>query len=375
MFFHDEPGPEEALDAATVTQAAHERCIAVHRFFGASLYHPEDLPWAVSRIPDLYTTYRKQIEARSSVRAPFPAPRVRAPGSSHPPEAGDLPTWFVQLASSAEPCERTAFPFAGGERAAGERLQSYLWETDRIQYYKETRNGLLGTEYSSKLSPWLANGAISPRTVYAELRRYEETRIKNESTYWLFFELMWRDFYIFQMLKHGTRSFRLHGPFGKKRSWDEDALLLEAWKTGRTGVPFVDAGMRELSHSGYMSNRIRQNCASFFSNNLNLDWRFGAQWFESQLLDYDVSSNWGNWAYNSRVGCDMRDRFFDVVGQGVRYDPNGVFIASWVPELASLPGTHRHRPWEHRLEPAGYPQPVVNLEETYERLRRESRKS
>lgn len=375
VFFHDEAGPEEADDAAIVTAVAHKRGLAVHRFFGSSLYHPDDLPWAAHEIPDVYTTYRKQVETRSPVRAPLPAPRRR--GSSTPglSEAGELPQWFDRLASQAPRSEQTAFPFAGGERASSDRLQSYLWQTDRIAHYKETRNGLLGTEYSSKLSPWLATGALSPRTVYAELSSYEEARVKNDSTYWLVFELIWRDFYIFQMLKHGARMFGLHGPFGKDRTWHEDDALMQAWKTGRTGVPFVDAGMRELALSGYMSNRIRQNCASFLSNNLNLDWRLGAQWFESQLLDYDVSSNWGNWAYNSRVGCDPRDRFFDVVGQGERYDPGGDFVASWVPELAGLPGSHRHRPWEHRLETTGYPQPVIDLEESYERLRRESRKS
>ncbi len=380
VFFHEEAGTEEESEADAVDRIARSMGIPVHRYRGATLVHPDDLPWDVSGVPDVFTPFRKHIERDFSVRDPLPPPQsLNRTGSVDCTEgtssSAAIPSWFVEAAGQTATCDRTAFPFEGGESAARARVQSYLWDTGNIEGYKETRNGLVGTEYSSKLSPWLAIGALSARSVYSEVKRYEQTRVRNESTYWLVFELLWRDFYLCQMMKHGRRSFRLDGPFSKKRSWSFDPDAFEAWKQGRTGVPFVDAGMRELVETGYMSNRIRQNCASFLSNNLNIDWRYGAQWFEAHLLDYDVSSNWGNWAYNSRVGCDPRDRFFDVVGQGERYDRNAEFISLWIPELAHLSSRHRHRPWLSTEDTGRYPRPVIDLEASYERLRRDSRKS
>lgn len=377
LFYYDEAGTEEANDTREVLHAARRQSVAVFSFCGQSLCHPDDLPWDIHDMPDVFTKFRKQVERNMAVREPLPAPPIpvnmRCETRAVPEVV--LPEWLVQCAANAVECDSTAFPFRGTEADAVLRINTYLWDTGNIEGYKETRNGLVGTEYSSKLSPWLAIGALSARSVYSEVKRYEQTRVRNESTYWLVFELLWRDFFLFQMMKHGRRSFRLDGPFSKKRSWSFDPDAFEAWKQGRTGVPFVDAGMRELVETGYMSNRIRQNCASFLSNNLNIDWRYGAQWFEAHLLDYDVSSNWGNWAYNSRVGCDPRDRFFDVVGQGERYDRNAEFISLWIPELAHLSSRHRHRPWLSPDDTGRYPRPVIDLEASYERLRRESRKS
>ncbi|TVQ24607.1 MAG: DASH family cryptochrome [Spirochaetaceae bacterium] len=375
LFFHDEPGDEEAREAEICLSVASRFGIEVHQFFGASLHHPDDVPFEIADTPDVFTSFRTNVEKTGNIRPPFPKPVYLKSPLQVRHDSFTLPSWLSECAGKAETSEHTAFPFVGGENAALKRLKSYFWETRGIERYKETRNGLVGTEYSSKLSPWLAVGCISPRAVFAELLQYEQQRVRNESTYWLIFELRWRDFYMFQMLKHGKRSFNLHGPFNKARSWGEDEKGLEAWKCGRTGVPFVDAGMREVTATGYMSNRSRQNCASFLSNNLNIDWRLGAQWFEAHLLDYDVSSNWGNWAYNSRVGCDPRDRFFDVVGQGERYDRNAEYISLWVPELKRLSTEAMHRPWKNSVDAGRYPRPVVDLEASYTRLYRESRKS
>jgi len=129
-----------------------------------------------------------------------------------------------------------------------------------------------------------------------------------------------------------------------------------------TGVPLIDAAMRELAATGYMSNRARQNVASFLVKDLGQDWREGAAWFEYQLIDYDAASNWGNWAYQAGTGTDTRDRWFNVVGQSRRYDPGAEYLAHWVPELRALEPVNRFMPWRASDPPPGYPEPLVTNE-------------
>jgi deoxyribodipyrimidine photo-lyase len=267
--------------------------------------------------------------------------------------------------------------FEGGETAGKRRVESYVWDGDHLREYKETRNGLLGANYSSKFSPWLAAGCLSPRWIHREVQRYEDERVENEDTYWLVFELLWRDFFQFQFRKYGARFFTPGGIRGVDTDWNHDRSAFRQWADGRTGVPFVDANMRELNRTGYMSNRGRQNVASFLVDALGIDWRWGAAYFESRLVDYDVASNWGNWAYQAGVGNDSRNNHFDVLSQGEYYDPDATYIGTWLPELASLPSEYAHRPW--RLCPEeqadfgvelgiDYPQPMLDIESRYREL-------
>jgi deoxyribodipyrimidine photo-lyase len=138
--------------------------------------------------------------------------------------------------------------------------------------------------------------------------------------------------------------------------------------------------MRELNETGYMSNRGRQNVASFLAQNLNFDWRWGAAYFESKLLDYDVSSNWGNWAYNSTVGHDPRNRYFNIISQAGKYDKKGEYVRHWIPELKDLPKEFIHEPWKMTPDQqelysvnlgSDYPEPMIDLEKSYERIRNE----
>jgi deoxyribodipyrimidine photo-lyase len=210
-------------------------------------------------------------------------------------------------------------------------LKYYFAESQLVSQYKDTRNQLIGTDYSSKLSPWLALGCISPRFIHQELLKYEENFGANDSTYWLRYELLWRDFFRFMFKKHGNRYFSVFGISSQNNPPKSfDAKLFEAWKQGTTGDDFIDANMRELLVTGYMSNRGRQNVASYFCHRLQLDWRLGAAWFEEQLIDYDVSSNWGNWAYVAGVGNDARNREFNSVKQAALYDTDGKYRKLWL---------------------------------------------
>ena len=309
------------------TALAHVRC-DFECISTSTLYHAEDLPFNITHIPDLFTTFKKRVEKESTIRNSFPAPaRINSPivPSFSLPNLSDFS--YEQKPADA----RSAFPFKGGETEALKRLKYYFAESQLVSQYKETRNQLIGTDYSSKLSPWLALGCISPRFIHQELLKYEENFGANDSTYWLRYELLWRDFFRFMFKKHGNRYFSVFGISSQNyppKSFDAKAF--EAWKQGTTGDNFIDANMRELLVTGYMSNRGRQNVASYFCHRLQLDWRLGAAWFEEQLIDYDVSSNWGNWAYVAGVGNDARNREFNSVKQAALYDTDGKYRNLWL---------------------------------------------
>ncbi len=189
----------------------------------------------------------------------------------------------------------------------------------------------------------LAHGCISPRTIFSEISRYERANGANKSTYWVIFELIWRDFFKFYALSVGDGIFHSGGPVGKRRVWEKDpnGSKFRRWVEGRTGWPLVDANMRELAATGFMSNRGRQNVASFLCLDMGLDWRLGADYFEHALLDYDVASNWGNWV--SAAGLTGgRVNKFNIYKQSKDYDKEGEYIRTWVPELANVPAEKIH---------------------------------
>lgn len=313
---------------------------------GKMLYYTADLPFPVPHTPDVFTQFRKEVERYVKVREPLPAPDEDFSALTVKIESGEIPNLEDFGWDDFEPDSRAVIHFKGGETEALKRLNYYLWESELVKNYKETRNGLVGGDYSSKFSPWLAQGCLSPKKVYQELRKFEIERGGNESTYWLFFELMWRDFFRFMGKKHGDKIFFKGGTRGEADPhWRDDWKLFSQWAEGRTGVPFIDANMREINATGFMSNRGRQNVASFLIKDLRVNWQMGAEYFESLLIDYDVTSNWGNWNYVAGVGSDPReDRYFNILSQARRYDPQGEHVKLWIPELSYLPADKVHQP-------------------------------
>lgn len=298
-------------------------------FSTSTLYHAQDLPFSIKDIPDVFTSFRKKTEKDATIRGVFDKPQsIKSPII----DAIDLPT-LAELGLSATSIDsRAVFPFKGGETKALKRLQHYFFDTKSVATYKETRNGLIGADYSSKFSAWLAMGCISPRKIYFELQKFETQYGANESTYWLVFELLWRDYFRFMMKKYHAKFFQLAGIQNKGIAVNKHNIdVLQSWIDGETGVDFVDANMKELKLTGFMSNRGRQNVASYLCNDLKLDWRYGASYFEQQLIDYDVCSNWGNWAYLAGVGNDPRgNRYFNIEKQAQDYDKNGEYRKRWL---------------------------------------------
>jgi len=363
------PGPEERAVESATESALAERDIDLRTRWTHTLHHREDLPTPVSELSDTFTPFKDRLEAESPVRETVETPALPPTPDATGFSAGSLPASDALGVSATEPDDRGAIDFAGGESAGLARLDEYVWERDCLREYRETRNGLLGPDYSSKLSAWLNLGCLSPRRVFEAVERYEDRRVANDSTYWLVFELRWRDFFQFQVEKYGGRLFRPEGIRERDVDWMADPAAFERWTEGETGIPFVDAAMRELAATGYLSNRARQNAASFLANDLRIDWRRGAAHFETELVDYDPASNYGNWAYVAGVGNDSRNRSFDVLWQAHRYDPDAEYVTAWCPELAGLPAEKAHEPWRLAADErtrygvelgADYPEPMVD---------------
>lgn len=356
----EEVAYEEQQEQMRVSRALAAVNASLRLYPNSTLFHPKDLPWPIADLPDVFTSFRKTCEKQVAVTQPLPAPHQIA---SPKLPMSDLPMLTdLDFSAAVVPDERSAFPFMGGWTAAQQRMEHYFEQTQGLLRYKFTRNELLGTEYSSKLSPWLALGCISPREVYARVKVFEQTVKANISTYWLFFELMWRDYFHYVTRKYGSRIFRTSGIAGKPIEQTDDYALFERWRTGQTGIPFIDANMRELQQTGFMSNRGRQLVASFLTKDLAVNWTWGAAWFESQLIDYDVHSNWCNWMYVAGVGNDPREnRYFNILAQAEKYDSEGEYVRCWIPELASFAGFSAHVPDAARLQAlqVAYPSPPL----------------
>lgn len=298
-------------------------------FSTSTLYHAEDLPFSIKDIPDVFTNFRKRTEKDAVIRVAFNEPvKINSP-QIQPislPKLEELDLKFIPID------KRAAIHHKGGETEANRRLNHYFFESQSVSNYKETRNGLVGADYSSKFSAWLALGCISPRFIYQELKKYETQFAANESTYWLVFELLWRDYFRFMMKKYNVKFFQQAGIQEKGITVNKNNIAqLQDWIDGKTGVDFVDANMTELKLTGFMSNRGRQIVASYLCNDLKLDWRYGAAYFEQQLIDYDVCSNWGNWAYLAGVGNDPRgNRYFNIEKQASDYDKNKIYRKLWL---------------------------------------------
>jgi deoxyribodipyrimidine photo-lyase len=294
---------------------------------GNFLVHPSVCPF--ESFPNSFSGFRKKAEkaVTNSISYALNQPK-NLPGS--PKDFGKLNVRRYLRH------EKSVFPFQGGETAALQRLNHYLFETNAVHLYKEKRNGLLGIDYSSKLSPWLASGALSPRMALSELKKYEKTYGSNAGTNWLVFELLWRDYFRHAGKHYLNKIFHSTGISGAQKKYSENLASYEDWRQAKTGNQFIDANLKELVFTGYMSNRGRQNAASYLVHNLNQNWQLGAAWFEHHLLDYDVYTNQGNWLYIAGHGFNPKGAsIFDISFQANHYDPYGTYRNYWMNEKLS----------------------------------------
>ncbi|TCJ26269.1 DASH family cryptochrome [Halomonas sp. GDM18] len=350
------------------------------------LLDEDELPEPLVALPESFSAFRRKLEkARPSLTdmpAPLDAPST-LPGWPESASRGFQGTARHLLkARHWQADTRGEYTFSPGEPAGLQRLQDYLSPAFAGQY-KTTRNRLSGADFSTRFSVWLALGCLSPRRILDTLHRFQTTLPEDcahpqaafKDSDWIRVELLWREYFHWDARRLGRHTFTGESPShdaAQPRSHAQTSEALERWQTGMTGIPWVDAGMRELAATGWLSNRMRQNVASFLVKDLGVDWRQGAAWFEHQLLDHDVASNWGNWRYLAGIGRDPRgDRHFNMMKQARQHDPLGHYVSRWIPELATLPaGMQRHAPWLAWSSSAGrngsaghYPrQPLTHVE-------------
>jgi deoxyribodipyrimidine photo-lyase len=303
--------------------------VDLYSYYQSGLFLNDQIPFNLNELPDVFTKFRKEIESREvkPIKPSLINQRINAIKSIVDEESNEIEMEQMSYPKSSFPISEDRF--FGGEDKGFAFLESYF-RSNKPSTYKKTRNELMGIDFSTKFSPWLASGYISARQVYVFLLSYELNVIKNESTYWIFFELLWREYFRLIFKKYGKKIFHRYGLGLSDEKVSHSDENFELWKEGRTDSNFINAGMKELKETGFLSNRMRQIVASYLVNELSCDWRAGAAWFESQLIDYDVSSNHCNWAYIAGHGTDPRGgRHFNIQKQKSTYDPYGSYEKLW----------------------------------------------
>jgi len=303
-----------------------------------------DWPASKTKFPRVFGEFRRQIQG--APEPPLPEPEISGPANGLEPwSAGELETFRDLSTGPPAPAPetdrgsywsdpRSAFPFRGDEASALARLQHYVFDTDGLKTYKASRNQLVGSEFSSKFSPFLANGSLSVRRIWHALEAHQAIFGPSEGCDWMRQELLWREFFLWSEQAHGEAFHSESGIQGRLPNAIPDQELFRRWTLAECGHGLIDAQMRELNATGYLSNRGRQWVASHFVNSLRLPWTWGARYFEWMLIDADPALNTGNWAYLAGVGSDPRSfggspRRFDLEGQAQRYDPDGSHMQLW----------------------------------------------
>ena len=303
----------------------------------------------------VFTPFRNAWLKRLAEAAPESAGPLRLPDPVAGLAAGALP----DLAKLGVTDASVPLP-TPGEAAAKRRLASFMGGA--IANYAAQRD-VPGVDGTSRLSPYLRFGVLSPRACVEAAREVmaREPRARKGAAKWLD-EVIWREFYAAILEKHPHVLGEAFRPEFACVRWEEDEAAFARWREGRTGYPIVDAGMRQLSSEGWMHNRARMIAASFLVKDLLLDWRLGERWFLEKLVDGDPASNNGGWQWSASTGTDAQPyfRIFSPVSQGERYDPDGAYVRKYVPELRDVPDATLHQPWRARMLCPAYPPPVVD---------------
>jgi deoxyribodipyrimidine photo-lyase len=321
-------------------------------------------PWEVATktggFYKVFTPFWRAVCRDIEVAPPIPAPEklscvegLRSETLSNWGLLPSAPDWASDMMTEYRP----------GEVGAMDRLTSFL--DGPVEAYDVQRDRPDNTRGTSKLSPHLAFGEISPRQIWTEAKKLGPTSDKFLS------EIGWREFSYTLLFYNPELASKNYKPDFDQFPWDSDAEKVEAWRRGRTGYPFVDAGMRELWQTGWQHNRVRMVCASFLIKHLLTDWRVGEDWYWDTLLEADPASNAASWQWVAGSGADASPyfRIFNPFSQGEKFDPQGDYVRKYIPELAKLPKKYIHQPWTAPvsvLREAGvvlgetYPHPVVD---------------
>lgn len=356
VHFNEEYGVNERRRDKALKQALATAGIAVTKYRDqtvapvGSILTQQDEPYSV--FTPFSRRWRSWIDAAQPTLFPLPAPvgeAVEAARYNNTLNAFDTPP--PRLVET-------------GEDAAHRQLEAFL--ENRAGDYRNRRD-FPSVEGTSLLSPYLANGVLSGRQCLVAARQRQGMGGNQEGLATWTNEIAWRDFYI-HILYHYPRvsMHRAFKPETEALEWNAPGEKFEAWKTGHTGIPIVDAAMRQLNQTGWMHNRLRMITAMFLTKNLFIDWRLGEAYFMSKLVDGFLASNNGGWQWSASTGTDSAPYFrvFNPATQSERFDPKGEFIRKYVPETGKLDNKRIHQPWISGVIPGGYPRPIVDLKES-----------
>jgi len=366
IWFNDEYGLHEQQRDASVSAAFKAAALECHRRVDQTLFRPGSLLTQAGTMFKVYSQFRRA--AYRQLRASLPGCCPPPPTQRHLGLASDeVPDQMPDFA----PCDEAMCNlWPAGEDAAAARLQGFCESS--VGDYESARN-LPGVDGTSRLSAYLTAGVLSPRQcLHAALAANQgEFDGGNAGIVSWINELLWREFYKHILVCYPRVSRgRAFQPHTESIAWRRDLAALQAWKEGRTGIPIIDAGMRQLKATGWMHNRLRMLTAMFLTKNLLIDWREGERWFMQNLIDGDLAANNGGWQWSASTGTDAAPyfRIFNPVTQSEKFDPDGDFIHKWVPELATVRGKQVHQPGQPDLfGGSGYPAAIVDLKESRQR--------
>ena len=357
VYFTRRYEPVNAAEDQSISDHLRDKGITCRRFGGSLLFEPEAIEKKTGGAFRVFTPFYRTCLTMGTIKATLPAPKnLMAPESW--PKSERLKHWNLRPVKSNWDAGFKNRWQPGTAHAFG-ILEKFT--RCRISKYTEDRNrpDIKGT---SELSPYLHYGEISPREIWNFVTGLEGLDENNTSGNVSFLrELIWREF-SYHLLWHWPHITDL--PFNKNFEgflWRDDERALKAWQSGNTGYPIVDAGMRQLWQTGWMHNRVRMVVASFLTKHLLIPWQEGAKWFWDTLVDADLANNSASWQWVAGCGADASPyfRIFNPILQGQKFDPQGIYVRQWIPELAELPNRYIHIPWESGVRVFGYPDPLV----------------
>jgi deoxyribodipyrimidine photo-lyase len=364
----DEPALEEReqvreVSAILTKYSPNHVTKRVQRIWGSTLYLPHKMPYhpTFKNISNRCQGFTNRMVQMHKINATLPVPwylpflpRLQSDMMTYMPTLSDLGYTEEQIQEATNIDTRSQIKsIRGGETVGLARIKQYIWEDDTLKDWANMRHGPIAQNVSSKFSPYLAHGCISPRTIAEEAQRYLTTRYAKDANVMVQQDLVKRDHCKYYACKHSKRLFRPRiGPVPQTRGDDryrtpsKSSTLFRAWTDGLTGYPLIDASMRELRTTGYIPDRCRLLVASFLCNDLHYEWTYGAEYFESTCIDYNVFCNWVNWATAAGLsnGRVFEKLFYNH--EFKQYDPNGDYVRVWVPELQHLPNEFVTEPWK-----------------------------
>jgi len=314
VYHHREVAYEETQISALVEEALWKMQINLRHFIGHTLYHKEDLPFPIKDIPDAFGIFRKKTERESDIRPQLGVPEIiRVPENI---DIGRLPDLEELGFDKAEIAQTHHVPFKGGEEEALRQMDTYLSAHSA------------GVDFSN-LSPYIAIGALSPNTLYHAAKKAEKTVSDKKRVEQLILKLLWRDYYRFMFKKHGNRFFKVKGLTDTLPDMnEEDGDLFHRWKSGDTGNPIVDKGIRQLNDTGHIPHHLRMIVAAYLIHELKVNWLKGAAWFEEKLIDYGPANNYGNWAHLAGVGSSQKEnKPIDIKKLSSRFYPKEAYVS------------------------------------------------